>query len=304
MVAPYPRIVIFLDSQQGFPTADNLRNGIDPSITIYLVLAFHFLDGTVDAASKWKELGASKQQQYVHDYHSKNIKVMVSVGGGTVTPTTSKWDPAVTANNAAKFAKDNHLDGVDLDWEDPNALIDNPVNALNRMVTYTTTLRNALGNSCVISHSPGAPYLCPTFPYKYPESQFFYYKVDKKVGSLIDFYNVLFYDTNNSDYLTVKTLIDESIPNLPNSALLQIAHNLEHAIPMNKLVIGKPVLHSDTLAGGYMTPDLLAQSVQDAISKTVKDPAGQWKAGIMGWQYHDAKGFHDWADPSAKYLKQ
>lgn len=69
-----------------------------------------------------------------------------------------------------------------------------------------------------------------------------------------------------------------------------------------------------------MSPEVLAKSVQHAMEETAKDPSGQWKAGIMGWavrfvvtecddihtylshQYHNAQGFHDWADPSAHYL--
>ena len=64
-----------------------------------------------------------------------------------------------------------------------------------------------------------------------------------------------------------------------DSALLQIAQNSNSQIPINKLVIGKPVLKSDA-STGYMTPQLLAQSVQDAITQSSK----KWNAGIMGWQ--------------------
>lgn len=74
-------------------------------------------------------------------------------------------------------------------------------------------------------------------------------------------------------------LIETSLQNLPDSALLQIAHNPDYKIPINKLVIGKPVLSTDA-STGYMTPELIAESVQDAITKSSK----QWNAGIMGWQ--------------------
>ena len=79
-------------------------------------------------------------------------------------------------------------------------------------------------------------------------------------------------------------LIEKSSQNLPASSLLEIAHNPDYKSSINKLVIGKPVTQADAPYGGYMTPQVLADSVQDAISKTAGDPLGQWKAGIMGWQ--------------------
>ena len=81
------------------------------------VLAFYFSDHPVDAASKWAALSQGQQRECVDNYHKNNIKIMVSAGGGSVHPTTQKWDPVVTAKNVVKFVKDNHLDGVDLDWE-------------------------------------------------------------------------------------------------------------------------------------------------------------------------------------------
>lgn len=88
---------------------------------------------------------------------------------------------------------------------------------------------------------------------------------------------------NSTDYETVEALIEKSSSNLPQSSLLEIARNPDFKSSINKLVIGKPVTKSDCSAGGYMAPKLLAESVQDAISKSAKDPT-QWKAGIMGWQ--------------------
>lgn len=79
------------------------------------VLAFYFSDRAAYAAEKWQNY--QQKQQYVDDLHKQNIKIMVSVGGGDVKPTTDKWVPADAANNVAQFVKQNALDGVDLDWE-------------------------------------------------------------------------------------------------------------------------------------------------------------------------------------------
>lgn len=69
------------------------------------------------AAAAWKALSQENQQEYAKKCRDNNIKILVSVGGGSHKPVTEGWDPVATAKNAAKFAQDTHLDGVDLDWE-------------------------------------------------------------------------------------------------------------------------------------------------------------------------------------------
>jgi GH18 family chitinase len=79
------------------------------------ILSVYFFDQAKDKAGQWQNF--ANKQQYVKDYHNSGIKVMVTVGGGTVTPTTSNWDAATAAKNVAQFVTNNYLDGVDLDWE-------------------------------------------------------------------------------------------------------------------------------------------------------------------------------------------
>lgn len=64
------------------------------------------------------------------------------------------------------------------------------------LVTFTKTLRNLLPNA-IITHAPQAPYFKNTY---YPKGG--YVTVDKQVGSLIDFYNVQFYNQGNTQYNT------------------------------------------------------------------------------------------------------
>jgi hypothetical protein len=87
---------------------------------------------------------------------------------------------------------------------------------------------------------------------------------------------------NSHDYETVKDLIEESLINLPDSSLLQIAGNKDYKVPINKLVIGKPIIRHTPDIGGYMSPEELAASVKSAMSLTASRPE-QWKAGIMVW---------------------
>jgi hypothetical protein len=70
---------------------------------------------------------------------------------------------------------------------------------------------------------------------------------------------------------------------LPQSSLLEIAYNPDYTIPINKLVIGKIIQRHNPDLGGYMPPNVLAESIQTAISKTASKPE-QWKAGISVWE--------------------
>ena len=54
-------------------------------------------------------------------YHANGIKVLASAFGSTDYP-TSTHDPTQLGIQIAEFIKTNQLDGVDIDWEDNNAL--------------------------------------------------------------------------------------------------------------------------------------------------------------------------------------
>lgn len=50
------------------------------------------------------------------------ILVMVSAFGATDFPTSAGKDPVQVGRQLAQFVIDNQLDGVDLDWEDNDAM--------------------------------------------------------------------------------------------------------------------------------------------------------------------------------------
>lgn len=62
------------------------------------------------------------QSTLIQNYHSANIKLMISAFGATEHPTTLGADPVTTCTTMAQFVKNNHLDGIDLDWEDNDAM--------------------------------------------------------------------------------------------------------------------------------------------------------------------------------------
>jgi len=69
------------------------------------------------AAAAWAASPDADQKKYAKKCHDNNIKILVSVGGGSHKPVTEGWKAVDTADHAAKFMQDNNLDGVDLDWE-------------------------------------------------------------------------------------------------------------------------------------------------------------------------------------------
>ncbi|CAM6004217.1 unnamed protein product [Sphagnum balticum] len=101
-------------------------------------------------------------------------------------PTSNGEDPVQCASKLANFVKDNNLDGVDIDWEDNDAM-EKGIGE-EWLITFTQVLRDNLPTQ-YITHAPQAPYFKKEF---YPKGG--YVTVHKSVGSLINFYNVQFYN--------------------------------------------------------------------------------------------------------------
>ncbi|KAG8214826.1 hypothetical protein J3R82DRAFT_9975 [Butyriboletus roseoflavus] len=104
-----------------------------------------------------------------------------------------------------------------------------------------------------------------------------YLAVDKSVGSMIDWYNVQFYNQGATEYTTCAGLLTASSSTWPETALFQISAN---GVTLDKLVIGKPGTTSDA-SNGYIDPSTLATCVSQAATSG-------WDAGVMVWQYPDA----------------
>ena len=72
------------------------------------------------------------------------------------------------------------------------------------IIQFTKTLRPLLPNH-IITHAPQAPYFNRNI---YGGKN--YIKVHNEVGSMIDFYNIQFYNQQSSPYDTAHTLFNES----------------------------------------------------------------------------------------------
>jgi len=264
-----PHFVVYTDSWisgiTGPPPVSDV-NGFN-----VVALAFVLTSGAYDKAQEWASLSASERKSIKAKYAAAGIKLVISVFGSTDAPTSSGANAISTANKMAKFVKDYDLDGIDVDYEDFDAMNAGDGRAETWLVAFTKQLRAELPQGqYILTHAPVAPWFSPG---KYGGGG--YLKVHEKVGSLIDWYNVQFY--NQNEYTSCSDLLTKSSSAWPESSVFQIAAN---GVSLNKLVIGKPGSSGDA-SNGYMSPVTLAGCLKQAKAKG-------WTGGVMSWEYPHA----------------
>jgi len=216
----------------------------------------------------WGNSTAAVQKAWLDAYHKAGIKVFVSAFGDTDYPTGK--DPSSVGKALANFVITNQLDGVDIDYEDNDAM--NQGKGEQWLITMTQALRAGIGSGRQISHAPQAPYFMGQ-P-QYPNGG--YLTVDKQAGSAIDWYNIQYYNQGTSDYSTYQALFKASNGWAVNTSVYQIASK----VSVDKLVVGKPVTTGDATNTGYVAVNNLASYFTQAQGD------GNWKAGFFGWQYY------------------
>jgi len=199
---------------------------------------------------------------------------MVSAFGSTDAPTSTGQNPTTLATTIANFVIEYNLDGVDVDYEDFNAINSGTGSAETWLVTFTNALRAKLpSGQFIITHAPVAPWFT-TNTTLYPHGA--YRAVNSGAGSAIDWYNLQFYNQGN-DYSTCASLLTQSQPDFIHTSVFEINAS---GVPLSKLVIGKPADAGDA-DGGYIAAATLATCLQQA-------KAQGWNAGAMFWEYPDA----------------
>ncbi|THU85725.1 glycoside hydrolase [Dendrothele bispora CBS 962.96] len=219
--------------------------------------------GPVDMATTWQSMDAGARQSIQQKYKQAGIKIMVSAFGATDLPTQK--DPEQIAKQLADFVTKNKLDGVDIDYEDFDAVAANK--AGDWLIKLTQALRQHLPKGALLSHAPVAPWF---------GKGKLYAQVDKAVGKMIDWYNIQFYNQGQGVYADCNGLFNSA---QDGTSVFQIHQSL--GIPLEKLVVGKPAVEKDSTNGGYMEPSALGKCVADAAKK-------DWKGGVMSWQYPNA----------------
>jgi len=132
-------------------------------------------------------------------------KVMISMGGETFSSAAYQAmvgkEDEVAANIAA-IVNQYGFDGVDLDYEDTNAIMDKtPYDGPQFISDLTNALAGKLPSGALITHAPQPPYLCaPGAPFNCPASTTGYVEVLQKAGANISWLNMQYY--NNDWYVT------------------------------------------------------------------------------------------------------
>mmetsp|Transcript_9519 Transcript_9519/g.10523 ORF Transcript_9519/g.10523 Transcript_9519/m.10523 type:complete len:333 (+) Transcript_9519:291-1289(+) len=291
-----PVVVTYIDKINGWWPPATIAAGIgvpgyakDTSYNVFNI-AFWLSSGPTDIADIWADplhyfsaqnpfgsTSAEIQANLTSMYHAAGKKIMISAFGATEFPTSGGKDAVKTCTDLANFVKTNQLDGVDLDYEDNAAM--NSGAGVQWLIDCTTAIRKVLPvGQYILSHAPQAPYFMGE-P-KYPKGG--YLEVDKQVGHLIDYYNVQFYNQDQSSYDTLESLFINSNGWATNSSIQQMINN---GIPGSRIVIGKPVTTGDASNTGWV-----AASALQGIIKQGKQQVPQWTSpGVMTWQYSSDK---------------
>lgn len=289
-----PQVVSYIDKVTSWwpPAAIAKAIGVPgaaaPNKYTAINLAFWLTSGPADAALVWSDAlkyvspqnpwgntTAEVQATWLKAFHSTSppTKVLVSAFGSTEAPVSSGMDPVNVATDLAQFVTANQLDGADIDFEDNGAM--NAGKAEAWLISFTQQLRKLLPSpKYIISHAPQAPYFMGK-PH-YPSGG--YVTIDKAVGSLVDWYNVQFYNQGTSVYGTYATLFEHTDGWATNTSVCEI---LAKGVPASRILIGKPVGPGDATNTGYVAPAALAAALKQGVTSA---PC-KWSSGVMGWQF-------------------
>jgi len=257
-------------------------NWNDPSTTFkavvdagynLVILAFYVSGKAADAAAAWAQLSSAQQNETVAYAHSKGARITVSAGGATDNPYNAFTGTAY-GQSVANWAKEKHLDGVDFDLENFGsgfrAGSHDTASSIAWVVQATNAARTVLGADATITHAPQPPYFGANNGFSDAYTQIF-----KQTS--IDFLLVQYY--NNGPATTYADIFTNG-----GGAVKALA---SYGIPLEKIVVGKPV-NSNDAGGGYVTPAAL-----HSIFTQAKSDLG-WDAGVMGWEWHDATTNSNW----------
>ncbi|KAJ7934955.1 glycoside hydrolase family 18 protein [Mycena leptocephala] len=220
------------------------------------VLSFLLTEGAWDKAYEWTTYTDAQRATIKAQYAAAGIKLMVSAFGSSDVPTSSGVNPITMATTMANWVIQYNLDGIDVDYEDFNAFDAGDGKAEAWLISFTTQLRTILPQGTyIITHAPVAPWFSPNV-----WGGGGYLKVHASVGSLIDWYNVQFYNQGTSEYTTCANLLTTSSSTWPKTAVFQIASS---GVPLSKIVIGKPAGTGDA-NNGFMSASTLATCLATA----------------------------------------
>jgi chitinase len=269
-------------------------NWNDPSVTTNAIvdmgynvvnLAFWLYGNPADFVGVWANAPTSQKQAAIDHAHSKGAIIMVACGGGTESP--FEHDAADYGTKIGQFAANNLLDGIDFDLENFAAGLIAPGKTAQATIDWVVACNNAArsayaairGKQPIISHAPQGPYFG-----KIGDSSSWagalggYTAIEK--ATQVDFYNVQFYNQGATCYTTYEGLFvnsGKSCSTFPGTSISEIN---QWGVPMNKIVLGKPLIEGDA-SNGFVSASALKTMITYAQSHGIN-----WNAGVMFWMFH------------------
>jgi len=239
-----------------------------------VIIAFFVSGKAEDVAQAWGSMSSADQQNTINFAHDKNARITVSAGGADDNP-YKQFSGAAYGKAVADWAQKTKLDGVDFDLENFGGGFTaggmNTANTIKWVADATNTARSILGANAIITHAPQFPY------FGYNQGFGNGYGLAYAQAPSIDFLLIQYYNNGKSD------TYQEIFVSLNGGSISEIAKS---GIPLEKLVVGKPVLQND---GNDWISASAFHSIVEQASTNLK-----WNAGVMGWEWHDANTNSEW----------
>ena len=235
--------------------------------------------GSVDEVSAFGHflnLSEEDRQSIVDSAHSKSIRLFVSVGGMVGSSTLEDGTVEQICDELLDVVQSNHFDGIDIDVEIPS---------LFPKISEMTKYIKSKSPSLYISHTPQSANFADN-----KGASTDYFTVYKECGDAIDFLNVQFYN-QGCTHTTYDEIFNPYRYDCWNMAWISTGKqdkstDYGSVIPLNKLVVGKPINADPYFAGnGYVDPSDLHAFFQQA-AQPIDKGGMNWKTGLMVWEYN------------------
>lgn len=244
----------------------------------YIIFSFYqYPDATyrdtIGAFGIFMSMDSSIRSQIIDYAHSQSVKVFLSIGGAVGSSSIQQGTVQEIGDDIVSIVVANNFDGVDIDVEDANLFM--------KISDLTNYLADKFSSSKEISHAPQSANFRDNTGQ--PTD---YFTVYKNCGDRIDFLNVQFYN-QGCTHDTYAKLFEPDNNMCYNLAWISTGHKVGSTdygsvIPLEKLLIGKPICTSPCPYGGangYVDPKTLGQWFVQGESDM------GWNAGLMIWEY-------------------
>lgn len=225
----------------------------------------------------------------IQTLHNAGIKVHLSFGGEVgldgqpVNYTLLSQNVSSVVKQLAAFVTEYNLDGIDIDYEDTNALMSStPYNGVTFASDLTTQLRAAIGPDKIISHAPQPPYMWQD------SADAPYAQILTNTGDAIDRIYMQYY--NNPWYVTPVSQI------IINYNAIVAGWTGFSGIAASRLLVGKPVAENDA-GSGWIPASEIGQDIIQPLLEAHSD-----FGGVMGWQYASDGPNGPWSTTLPAYL--